>query len=456
LFLGFLALIILAIVVLYPAIKKEIEEQQASGQAVTITGGAGIGAVIGGDRSHFTADFEPESRPALTLGDGTRISEAQWPERLGEFAFDGEAENENPLFANSIGGASYVNADESRVAYALVVPYVTSSDFINLVNSSMGIEFPEGGGTVEILGGFPVFYKESELYARFTMISLRSHAVYLTLVGTDQTHPDSDELIDVAELLIRALTASRDGAASSDAVADSVNLVDADFGYDENNERDQGLSAGPAIDADGEVAWPEPEPAEEFFALARAGIPLPDAFSGLDAEAAGYSAINFEANVSRGITAVFFPLPESSGGDETPVAEAPGEPVELFGERFREMVISRVESNLRALAGEIESLDDLFKAVLKSLADPNGKIGYEGYDGFYILSDGEPVAEVAVQTVASPLGTASIAAFDNGILVCLPDTTSPEEPADAFPSLRELGLNFVRVFAVHASNASKQ
>jgi len=63
---------------------------------------------------------------------------------------------------------------------------------------------------------------------------------------------------------------------------------------------------------------------------------------------------------------------------------------------------------------------------------------------------------VAVQAVTTPLGAASIAAFDNGVLVCLPEAPPPDEPVDAFASLKDLGFDFMRVFTLRAFNASIQ
>jgi len=231
LFLGGVALTILAVVVVYaarlgeesstakPTVRMISEETAESAMA----SGTGAGMELVGNRPRYTFDFAPDDRPALVLGDDTGIPEEEWPKNLGDFAFGSEIQPENTPYADSIGGAAYMNADGNRLAYILVIRYETLSDFTNLVNSSVDIEFPDRRGvSVGLQQSLPVFHNESEQHARFSMLALRSYAIYIALVGTDETHPGEEELIELAEFVFEALTASGDGAGSIAAFDNGV------------------------------------------------------------------------------------------------------------------------------------------------------------------------------------------------------------------------------------------
>lgn len=141
---------------------------------------------------------------------------------------------------------------------------------------------------------------------------------------------------------------------------------------------------------------------------------LPESLANLKGEAAGYSALNFDVDASRPLTALFFPV------------------------------------------GDSQTLEQVFATVLTALANQDGTVSYEGYEGFYVTDENdEKIAEVAVQTLSTSAGLVSLAAFENGVLAILPETASAEELAGAFPSERELALNLTKQFSINWSNASE-
>lgn len=372
-------------------------------------------AMTSAPAEYFTFSFEPSERPPLVLGSNEAIKDETWPEKMGDFTYDDGAYIDNPLYSSLIGGATYIQKDGGLQFYVIVVPYEGLAGFKDLVNSSVEMEFPDKGPTLDFISGLPIFYQSDEASTKFTMLALRDHAAYITLQTTDESAPSDDQLIATALVIFDALTGqtSSQSAVPQETPANLVPapLIDATFGYDEGNDRELELSAGPSL-VDG-VAWPDLEATEVNFALARAGVDLPETLANLKGEAAGFSALNFEVDASRPLTVSFFPV------------------------------------------GDGQTLEQVFATVLTALANQDGTVSYEGYEGFYVTDENdEKIAEVAVQTVSTSAGLVSLSAFTNGVLAILPGTAATGEPAGAFVSERELAMLLMKQFSINWSNAS--
>ncbi len=413
--LGFIALIVVVVIVLLPNLKARLDQVKAEGLS-SETPDNHDPTMTSAPAEYFTFSFEPSDRPPLALGSNEAIEDEVWPEKIGDFTYDDGAYIDNPLYSSQIGGATYFQEDGGLQFYVIVVPYEGLAGFKDLVNSSVEMEFPDAEPALEFLSGLPIFYEGEEASTKFTMLALRDQAAYITMETIDESALANDQLIATALVIFDTLTGqtttpSNDGEEAASNLVPAP-LIDATFGYDEGNARELELSAGPAL-VDG-VAWPEFEATEVNFALARAGVDLPETLANLKGEAAGYSALNFDVDASRPLIASFFPV------------------------------------------GDGQTLEQVFATVLTALANQDGTISYEGYEGFYVTDENdEKIAEVAVQTLSTSAGLVSLAAFENGVLAILPETASAEEPNGAFPSERELALNLTKQFSIHWSNASE-
>lgn len=413
--LGFIALIVAAVLWLLPSLKARLEQVTDPGPALEAPVKEAT-TVTSAPAEYFTFSFEPSERPPLALGSNETIEDEAWPEKMGDFTYDDGAYIDNPLYSSQIGGATYFQEDGGLQFYVIVVPYEGLAGFKDLVNSSVEMEFPDGEPALEFLSGLPIFYEGEEASTKFTMLALRDQAAYITMETTDESALANDQLIATALVIFDALTGqtSPESTTMQEPAPNLVPapLIAATFGYDEGNDRELKLSAGPSL-ANG-VAWPELEATEVNFALARAGVDLPETLTDLKGEAAGYSALNFELDASRPVTTSFFPV------------------------------------------GDGRTLEQVFARVLSALANQDGTISYEGYEGFYVTDENdEKIAEVAVQTLSTSAGLVSLAAFENGVLAILPETAPAEEPAGAFPPERELALNLTKQFSINWSNAAK-
>jgi len=401
--LGFIAVIVVGVILLLPKLKARFDE--LSGTAPSAT----VGASSETPEEYFTFSFEPSEWPPLALGSSEVIEDDAWPETIGDFTYDDGAHIENPLYDSQIGGATYFQENGTLQFYIIVAPYDELGGFANLVNSTVEMEFLDGAPDLEFVSGLPIFYAGKDASTKFTMLALQNHAAYVTMETTDGSALSNEQLIETALVIFDALTGQTAPEASA-VEAPAANLVPAPliaatFGYDEGNARELKLSAGPALADD--VAWPEPEATEAPFSLTRAGVDLPGALANFTGEAAGYSALNFDLDASRPLTAAFFPV------------------------------------------GDGQTLEQAFAAVLSALANQAGTVAYEGYEGFFVTDENDAkIAEVAVQTLTTPAGLVSLAAFENGVLVIIPETAGAEEPADAFASERELALKLLNLFSV--------
>lgn len=146
-----------------------------------------------------------------------------------------------PLFASQIGGATYFKEEGGLQFYVIVVPYEGLAGFKDLVNSSVEMEFPDKGPTLDFISGLPIFYQGDEASTKFTMLALRDHAAYITTQTTDESALSDDQLIATALVIFDALTGqtSSQSAAPQEAPANLVpaSLIDATLGYDEGNDR---------------------------------------------------------------------------------------------------------------------------------------------------------------------------------------------------------------------------
>ena len=126
-----------------------------------------------------------------------------------------------------------------------------------------------------------------------------------------------------------------------------------------------------------------------------------------------FSALNFEANVSRTLDFYFVHCP--SGG----------------------------------------TAEDTFQQLIQALADTDNRVVHTGYRGFTIDNAGVPAARGIVHNIVADGGVYGVTAFDHGVAVCFSPEASATEPTSAFPAVEDLAFDTTMTLALKWHDASR-
>ncbi len=341
----------------------------------------------GGHTNTLTISYDPARQPSLVIGGGGSIADSDWPAAVDPFVFESVSASPDPAFGESLAGAIYRDEANGRTVAVHLLEASTSEQYSALANSlyakvAVGSEIKNS-----LSNNYSSFTSDAFPTSRFLLRPLNGHVAYFRVdYGSAEAAAADAPEETVAEALLDAITRP----------APSV------IGFPSHDESkgDLPYPKGPSLADDGSVAWYEPSPEDDHFALVRVDVPLPEPLAGLAGHAAGYHALEFEKDVSLPFTLAFIPHPDGADPETT------------------------------------------FQEVLKALSSDGEQIVYDGFSSFSTLQKDVETSAVFVNKIEIEEAFCSVTVFTNGVTVAFFDLPRKPEETDAFPSLPSLSFGF--------------
>ncbi|HRQ88537.1 MAG TPA: hypothetical protein PLA50_07055 [Bacteroidia bacterium] len=363
---------IIAAVVVYGAIQNE-KKKKTGGSTMTMT-------------------YDPQQLPSLDLGSSGNVGEADWPSQVQALELVATNPDLSPPFGSPFAGATYRDEAGQRTVAVHLFHSKDAAAYSQLANDLQGNIAGEGHVSTTHSNSYSQFSSSAHPTTRYWLRAMRAHAAAFIVEYGSAEAAESDE---DAEHLVETLYDMLSRPAP----------VEIGFPSHDESKGDTPDPRGPKISDEG-VAWHEPSPTDDHFALARAGVPVPDLLAGMTGEAAAYSALEFEKDVSLPFTLVFLPNAEGDDSEAT------------------------------------------FQKTIQTLSPDGATIVAAGYNSFSLLDGEQTTAMLFMNVIELDEAFCTVTVFTNGVGVAIFDLPRKPEEVAAFPSLRELAVSFHELLSV--------